>query len=94
MFLTVALSREQRETLVIPEAALVPEQARQFVYVIAEGRASKREVQIGRREPGRVEVVEGLLEGERVVTEGTLKLREGSPVRELMAAAADPQIGS
>ena len=40
-------------------------------------------MQIGRRAPGRVEVAQGLAEGERVVTEGTLKLREGTPVREL-----------
>ena len=94
MFLTVELAREQRQALLIPEEALVPEQARQFVYVVADGRVSKREVQIGRREPGRVEVAQGLREGERVVTEGTLKLREGTPVRELVAATGPANLGS
>lgn len=94
MFLTVELAREQRQALLIPEEALVPEQARQFVYVVANGRVSKREVQIGRREPGRVEVAQGLNEGERVVTEGTLKLREGTPVRELVAATSPANLGS
>jgi membrane fusion protein (multidrug efflux system) len=94
MFLTVELAREQRPALLIPEEALVPEQARQFVYVVANGRVSKREVQIGRRAPGRVEVAQGLKEGERVVTEGTLKLREGTPVRELVASTAPPNLGS
>jgi membrane fusion protein (multidrug efflux system) len=94
MFLTVELAREQRQALLIPEEALVPEQARQFVYVVANGRVNKREVQIGRRAPGRVEVAQGLQEGERVVTEGTLKLREGTPVRELVAAASPTNLGS
>jgi hypothetical protein len=61
MFLTVSMDREQRKALVIPEEALVPEQARQFVYVIVAGdQVSKREVRIGRRQPGEVEVAEGL----------------------------------
>jgi membrane fusion protein (multidrug efflux system) len=94
MFLTVELAREQRMALVIPEEALVPEQARQFVYVVADGRVGKREVQIGRREPGLVEIAKGLKEGERVVTEGTLKLREGAVVREMVAANPQPALGS
>jgi membrane fusion protein (multidrug efflux system) len=83
MFLTVTLAKEQRTALVIPEQALVPEQARQYVYVASNERVAKREVRIGRREPGRVEVVSGLTEGERVVIEGTLKLRDGAAVREI-----------
>jgi membrane fusion protein (multidrug efflux system) len=83
MFMTVRLASEQRAAVVIPEEALVPEQARQFVYVPAEGKASKREIRIGRRQPGRVEVLEGLREGERVVVEGTLKLRDGATIREV-----------
>jgi membrane fusion protein, multidrug efflux system len=83
MFMTVRLASEQRAAVVIPEEALVPEQARQFVYVSADGKAGKREVRIGRRQPGRVEVLEGLREGERVVVEGTLKLRDGAAVREV-----------
>jgi len=83
MFLTVTLAKEQRAALVVPEQALVPEQAKQYVYVLAGDRVAKREVRIGRRDPGRVEVVSGVAEGDRVVIEGTLKLRDGAPVREI-----------
>jgi len=82
MFLTVTLAKEQRAALVVPEQALVPEQAKQYVYVLAGDRVAKREVRIGRRDPGRVEVVSGVAEGDRVVIEGTLKLRDGAAVRE------------
>jgi membrane fusion protein (multidrug efflux system) len=83
MYLTVALSQDERPALVIPEEAVVPEQARQFVYVVQGTRVAKREVSLGRREPGFVEITAGLAAGDRVVVEGTLKLRDGATVREM-----------
>jgi membrane fusion protein (multidrug efflux system) len=83
MFLNVRLAPDARDALMIPEAALMPEQSRQFLFVVEEGRAVRREVRIGRRVPGRVEVVAGLEPGERVVVEGTQKVREGGAVREV-----------
>lgn len=81
MFLNVTLSRDSHEALVVPEAALVPEQSRQFLFVVEDGRAVRREVRIGRRQPGRVEIVDGLRIGEVVIVEGTQKVREGGSVR-------------
>jgi len=93
MFLTVNLLREDVTALMIPEQAIVPEQARQFVLVVGAGNVvEKREVRTGRRRPGQVEVLEGLREGERVVVEGTQKALPGSPVQtagRLDAAGAD-----
>jgi membrane fusion protein (multidrug efflux system) len=80
MFLNVTLARDEREALMVPEAALVPEQSRQFLFVIEDGRAIRREVRIGARQPGRVEIVSGLEVGEQVIVEGTQKVREGSEV--------------
>jgi membrane fusion protein (multidrug efflux system) len=84
MFLTVNLIRERVDALLLPEQALVPEQDRQFVFVVVAAgdalRASKRAVTIGRRQPGIVEIVDGIAIGEQVVVEGTLKLRDGAPV--------------
>jgi membrane fusion protein, multidrug efflux system len=85
MFMSVRLDRDARDAIMIPEAALVPEQSRQFTFVVENGKASRREVRIGRREPGKVEVVAGLRPGEHVVVEGTQKVREGAVVRELQA---------
>lgn len=91
MFLTVDLSQDERPALVIPEEALVPEQARQFVYVVEGEAVAKREVQLGRRQPGFVEITSGVRAGERVVIEGTIKLRDGAPVREAQPAQTLPQ---
>jgi multidrug efflux pump subunit AcrA (membrane-fusion protein) len=53
------------------------------------GAVAKREVTLGRREPGFVEVTAGIQPGERVVVEGTLKLRNGAEVIE-QGAGAEP----
>jgi membrane fusion protein (multidrug efflux system) len=87
MFVNVSLTRDRREAIVIPEEALVPEQDKQFVFVVADGVATKREVRIGARRPGAVEIASGLEVGERIVVEGTVKVRDGGPVRDLAPAA-------
>jgi len=81
MFLNVALANDEREALIIPEEALSPEAERQFVFVVVDGKVSRREVRIGGRRPGSVEIIAGLSAGERVVVEGTQKVREGSSVK-------------
>ena len=88
MFMTVKLQGEVTPALLVPEGAIVPEQGRTFVFVVQDGQAIRREVKLGKRRPGEVEVVEGLAEHERVVVEGTQNLRDGGPVREQTARSA------
>jgi membrane fusion protein (multidrug efflux system) len=83
MFLNVTLERDEHDALMVPEAALVPEQSRQFLFVVENGRAVRREVRIGRRQPGRVEIIAGLTAGEEVIVEGTQKARDGGAVHVL-----------
>ncbi|MFZ2507545.1 MAG: efflux RND transporter periplasmic adaptor subunit [Steroidobacteraceae bacterium] len=88
MFLNIEVSRDPVPGLVVPEEALVPERGKVFVFVVAEGRVSQRQVETGRRIPGEVEIMGGARAGERVVIEGTQKIREGSLVHELAPGAA------
>jgi membrane fusion protein, multidrug efflux system len=81
MFLNVSLANDEREALVIPEEALTPEAERQYVFVVSEGKVSRREVRIGGRRPGSVEVLAGVSAGERVIVEGTQKVRDGASVQ-------------
>jgi membrane fusion protein (multidrug efflux system) len=81
MFMTVKLVRPEGQALMLPEQAIVPENQQHFVYVVEDGRAHKREVKIGRRRPGEVEVLEGLTADDGVVVDGTLNLRDGAAVR-------------
>lgn len=88
MFLTVTLLKRDVRALVIPEQAIVPEQSRQFVFVVdADSTVEKREIRTGRRRPGEIEVLAGLADGERVIAEGTQKARAGTRVRVLDSTA-------
>jgi membrane fusion protein (multidrug efflux system) len=80
MFLTVDLQRDRGEVLLAPEQAIVPEGTAQYVFVVTDGVAEKRTVQLGRRVPGFVAIVSGISAGEAIVTEGTHKIRDGSEV--------------
>jgi membrane fusion protein, multidrug efflux system len=82
MFMTVRLLLDQRpDALLIPEEALVPIADKQFVFVVVNGRAERRSVRIGSRFDGQAEALEGLAEGDLVVTRGLQKIRDGLPVR-------------
>ena len=97
MFMTVDLQRDRGDVLMAPEQAIVPEGSRQYVFVVTDGLAEKRLVQLGRRIPGFVVIAEGLTAGESVVTEGTHKVRDGAQVETSEAKTASsstPATGS
>ena len=83
LLVTVELLKNQRRALVVPEEALIPRGRNNSVLVIDEAAGNKavsRQVEIGARRPGEVEIVAGLSEGEKVVTHGTLTVRPGQQV--------------
>jgi membrane fusion protein, multidrug efflux system len=82
MLMTVNLITNQRKILAVPEEAIVPIESKQYVYLVTpEKKAERREIKIGARQPGFAEVLSGLKEGEKVVVEGTLKLRPDADVK-------------
>lgn len=86
MFMTVVLQGAVVPTLLVPEAAIIPEQGRMYVFVVDGEVAHRREVKIGRRRPGEVEIVSGVKEGERVIVEGTQNVSDGGAVQEQSSA--------
>jgi membrane fusion protein (multidrug efflux system) len=89
MFLNVGLSVATRENaLVVPEDALVAEGARQFVFVVADGRSVRREVKLGLRQQGEVEILEGVAAADQIIVRGLQRVRHNAPVR---ATAFRPQ---
>jgi membrane fusion protein, multidrug efflux system len=90
MFARVRLITEQRrDSLVVPEQALVPQGTEQYVYRVVEGRAQRVKVDIGQRRDAKVEITQGLAAEDVVVTAGQLKLRDGAPVA--IAGAGAPR---
>jgi membrane fusion protein (multidrug efflux system) len=90
MLLTVGIETAPRMSLSVPELSVVGEGDSRFVYVIAEGGEAKRvAVRTGVRSGGRIEIVEGLRPGQKVVSEGVVKLSDGMKVRLAGAANAE-----
>lgn len=80
LLMTVELLKSPREAVGIPETAIVPEGRKQFVFVVNGDSVEKREISIGARRPGDMEVTQGLKQGEKVVVQGTMMVRDGGPV--------------
>jgi len=88
LLMKVQLQQTPRTALFMPETAVVPMADKQFVYVLKEDennlfKLMRRQVQLGSREPGWVEVVSGVKAGEWVVSQGALKVRPGQLVKKL-----------
>jgi membrane fusion protein, multidrug efflux system len=81
MFIEARLATAVRQNaVVIPEDAVLPLQGSNFVWVIADGKATRRQVELGVRTPGFVEVKSGVERNETVVVGGQERLAEGAPV--------------
>ncbi len=92
MLLDVRLFRPERQALVIPEIAVVQVGRDSFVYrVKADGSVERATVTTGVRRDGRVEILEGVAAGDRVVIDGTGKLRPGVKVADAAPAAPAKQ---
>ncbi len=89
MLLDVKLFRPARQALVIPEIAVVQVGRDSFVYwVKSDGTVEQSSVRTGVRREGQVEIVEGLKAGDRIVIDGTGKLRPGARISDAGAPAA------
>ena len=75
------LSNEGRKVTAIPRAALMTEGKDRYVWVIREGDAVRRQVEIGRSTSSFVEVARGVSVGEEVIIPGEAPISEGAKVR-------------
>src|SRR5207247_1308697 len=97
MFIEAHLVTAMRpKAIVIPEEAVVPAEGTNAVWVVVDGKVNRRQVDLGVRTPGFVEVTKGVNAGEQVVVGGLELLAPGAPVMARVVerkppATADPQ---
>ncbi|MFD1466728.1 efflux RND transporter periplasmic adaptor subunit [Hymenobacter caeli] len=75
------LNTQSGNHLVIPNQAVVEQMGENFVYVAAGDSASQRKVQLGPRLADQVVVLNGIKAGDKIVTEGVQKLRDGGKIK-------------
>ncbi len=98
LLITVVIRADVRKSLVLSEAALVPMGSNNFVFVLQPNKntgaspwvAEKRQIQIGQRYKGLVEVLSGLKDGEKVVTHGLQKIHAGQALKIMAEQSNDP----
>ena len=82
MLMTVDINSPARSALTVPELAVIGEGSGAYVWKVgADNQATRANVTAGIRRDGLVEILSGLKEGDRVVSEGTVKLRGPGPVQ-------------
>ena len=93
MFVDVRLTTASRpEAVVVPEEAILALQGTTIVWVVKDGKVTRRPVTLGVRVPGFVEVVEGVEAGEEVVVGGIEKMSEGAPVSATVVERKKPAV--
>jgi membrane fusion protein (multidrug efflux system) len=81
MFIEARLATAVRDkAIVIPEDAIQPLRTANIAWVVENGKASRRVVQLGVRSAGFVEVLSGVKAGEMVVVGGLERMGEGMPI--------------
>jgi membrane fusion protein (multidrug efflux system) len=81
MLLTVDVLTSERVALVVPESAVFQIQNRAYVYRVEGQIAHQQQIDVGAHRFGIVEVKQGLSKGDLIVTQGIIKLRDGSRIR-------------
>ena len=85
LLMHVEIDANKREEIVIPELCVISNNTQNSVYVVQKqnGMTSveQRNIEIGGRKHGYVEVLSGLKEGEQIVSHGIVKLKPGSKIK-------------
>ena len=79
--MTVKIIYDEEKELGVPESAVTIQGNTSFVYIVEDNIAKKRNIEIGKRNFGKVSVVSGLEKNEEVVIEGVSKVRNNLKVK-------------
>jgi len=81
-FAQVSIVTERRMgATLVPKTAVFTDRGDQIVYVAADSTAERRIVEVGFEDDVNAEILDGVTEGERVVTKGQRSLKHGSPIK-------------
>ena len=88
LLVRVTVKGAEREAVMVPESAIVQRAKGAVIYTVADDKVTEVKVRLGKRVEGMVEVVEGLKDGDTVVTAGNGQLADGAKVEVVASAAA------
>lgn len=78
---SVEISKQEiPNALTVPSEAVIPEMGKNIVFRYENGVAEPQEIRTGIRTESRVQVLEGLMQGDTIITTGVMQLRKGTKV--------------
>ncbi|MEC5127237.1 efflux RND transporter periplasmic adaptor subunit [Verrucomicrobiales bacterium BCK34] len=85
MLMTTVLENNPKDSLSVPERSLVSVQSKHFIFVVDESvtppTVTRTPVELGRRLPGYIEILNGLEDHAVIVTDGLIGLVDGAGVK-------------
>ena len=81
ILLNIKVIYDERDSISIPEESLIIQGDNKFVYLIDNNVLKRKNVRIGLRNFGKVEILSGLEIGDNIVAEGTNKVRNKAKVK-------------
>ena len=83
--LEITIQFNLRDSLSVPDTSVMMEGDKSYIYTVSdENTTNKTEVKIGLREDGKVEILSGVNEGDRVVAEGLKKVRPKGKIKPIL----------
>ena len=79
--LTVKIIYDEIQQIGVPESSVTIQGKTAFVYVVNGEIVDKKNIKIGKRNFGKVSVLDGVSEGDQIVTEGVSKVRDKSKIK-------------
>ena len=79
--LTVKIIYDEIQQIGVPESSVTIQGKTAFVYVVNGQTVDKKNIQIGKRNFGKVSVLDGVSEGDQIVVEGVSKVRDKSKIK-------------
>ena len=79
--MTVKVIYDEVEQLGVPESSITIQGNTAFVYVVKDKKVEKKNIEIGKRNFGKVSVLSGVAEGDLVVSEGISKVRDKGKIK-------------
>jgi membrane fusion protein (multidrug efflux system) len=87
---TTVIIGKRPNAVTVPEEAVLIQSGAQVVYMVRDGKAARAPVKLGARQPGIVEVLDGVPAGADVIVGGLQQVRDGLPVRPSVAGGPRP----
>ena len=88
MLVRITVKGGQRSAVMVPETAILQRGDNAVIFVAHDSKAEEKEVRVGKREAGAIEVLEGIEAGAEVVVAGNTRLNNGAAIEVVAAPAA------